>query len=246
MLLAGTWTADPAEAHKRYLLQANWSRPFREYLYPKLGKKTGIDILEVGCGTGAVLECVRNELAEAAGSVYGLDQDRRALRFADRGKPFRLIEGNAEKLPFPNGSFDFVFCHYLLLWVKDPEKVLREMKRVTAKGGICAAIAEPCYDEMKAEPDRIRGLAEQQRRALAVKGADTGIGCRLGELFRAAGFQRTEWGRYQRYDMTPSEIREEIRQMEADTGCGPAVWDPAGQIKYEVPSYFAFGIKKES
>ena len=39
------------------------------------------------------------------------------------------------RCPFTNASFDLTFCHYLLLWLKDPLSAIKEMKRVTRPGG---------------------------------------------------------------------------------------------------------------
>ena len=238
------WTDNPERAHQRYVQQAGWSRSFREYLYKKLPGKDRITVLEVGCGTGAVLECVRNEFQGDIGILCGVDRDRKAMKFDEAKKAGQLLEGTAERLPFSNGSFDFVFCHYLLLWVRDPLAVLLEMRRVTAENGICAALAEPCYDEMRVEPDRLLALAEKQRRALVLRGVDPGIGSRLGELFRSAGFEHTEWGSYQRQDMSAAELRDELLLMKQDAGLTDFVLDPAAKMKYDVPTYFAYAVKE--
>lgn len=47
-----------------------------------------------------------------------------------------LVVGDAEKMPFKNSSFDFIYCSHLLEHVIDPEKVLKEMMRVGKKGYI--------------------------------------------------------------------------------------------------------------
>ena len=41
--------------HARYVQQARWTNQLRHYLYRKAGLRDGQQILEVGCGTGAVL-----------------------------------------------------------------------------------------------------------------------------------------------------------------------------------------------
>jgi cyclopropane fatty-acyl-phospholipid synthase-like methyltransferase len=45
--------------HARYLQQARWTRPLREYLYGKAGVDSARRVLEVGCGTGALLASSR-------------------------------------------------------------------------------------------------------------------------------------------------------------------------------------------
>jgi demethylmenaquinone methyltransferase/2-methoxy-6-polyprenyl-1,4-benzoquinol methylase len=47
----------------------------------------------------------------------------------------KLVEGTAEELPFPDGSFDALTFTYLLRYVADPAATLRELARVVKPGG---------------------------------------------------------------------------------------------------------------
>jgi ubiquinone/menaquinone biosynthesis C-methylase UbiE len=49
--------------------------------------------------------------------------------------PLALARGDAARLPFRDGSFDLVYCRYLLEHVADPAAVLHELRRVTQPGG---------------------------------------------------------------------------------------------------------------
>jgi len=63
--------------------------------------------LEVGSGTGAVLESLLEE-----GDYYlaGIDIDRSSLRFAqDLKKSFLLAQANGYELPFPDDSFSIFY-----------------------------------------------------------------------------------------------------------------------------------------
>ena len=53
--------------HARYTQQANWTRKLREYLFERTGLKTATRILEVGCGTGAILSEIQTK------APHGLD-----------------------------------------------------------------------------------------------------------------------------------------------------------------------------
>ena len=55
--------------HLRYIQQANWTRELREYLFQRTGMATAERVLEVGCGTGAILGEVRTD-DELASSIH--------------------------------------------------------------------------------------------------------------------------------------------------------------------------------
>jgi ubiquinone/menaquinone biosynthesis C-methylase UbiE len=105
----------------------------------------GRDVLEVGCGTGLVLERIR----AFAGSARGLDLSPGMLEKA-REKGLDVVEGSATELPFEDASFDVTCSFKVLAHIPDIEKALSEMARVTRSGG--TVIAE-FYN-----PHSIRGL----------------------------------------------------------------------------------------
>ena len=131
--------------HSRYLQQAEWTRDLRTYLFEQAGLKNARRVLEVGCGTGAIL-C---DLVTPA-SLHGLDLDPAALAECRvHASAASLTRSDAHFLPYPDQSFDIVYCHYLLLWVHDPLQVVREMARV---GRSVLALAEPDYSQRVDEP----------------------------------------------------------------------------------------------
>ncbi len=234
---------DPDHIDKRYMKQTQWSMPLRDYIYRKLPVQTPLSILEVGCGTGAVIRNVHDELAGKIRLIAGVDKDPGMAGYAYRRSPGFFCVGEGEKLPFPDDCFDFVFCHYLLLWVRDPAAILREMKRVTVPGGVCAAMAEPCYSEMIASPEQLRKLAEIQRDRLIGRGADDETGRELGNYFREAGFGRIEFGQYRKCEMTADYLNAEIRQMAEDAGMTDPIPEPDKEYDYYVPTYYAIAMK---
>ena len=142
--------------HARYLQQAAWTRDLRTYLFDKAGLKSARRVLEVGCGTGAILR----EL-ETPASVLGLDLNPAALTQALVNAPAAsLTHANGLAIPFPDYSFDIVYCHYYLLWARDPLQAVLEMKRVTKRGGHILALAEPDYYARVDKPDALRPLGE--------------------------------------------------------------------------------------
>lgn len=92
-------------------------------------------ILNVGCGTGGF-----NLAAEAAGArVVGVDADAEAiaicaLKREKGGSAF--VRAAAERLPFPDGTFDVVYCFSAIEHVASVEESVAEMVRVARRGGL--------------------------------------------------------------------------------------------------------------
>jgi demethylmenaquinone methyltransferase / 2-methoxy-6-polyprenyl-1,4-benzoquinol methylase len=112
---------------------------WRRFLVSRVNAGPGDTTLDVATGTGAV---ARELLAQNKGTVVGLDQSPEMLAEARRRLPadVRLIEGPAEALPFPDGSFDALTFTYLLRYVADPAATLRELARVVRPGGTIAGL----------------------------------------------------------------------------------------------------------
>lgn len=111
------------------------------FLIPHL--KPHYSILDVGCGPGSITA----DFAELVpqGKVTGVDFVESVLENArahaeGRGITNIVYEAvDANALPYPDASFDVVFCHQVLQHVNDPVGILKEMKRVAKPGGIVAA-----------------------------------------------------------------------------------------------------------
>jgi demethylmenaquinone methyltransferase/2-methoxy-6-polyprenyl-1,4-benzoquinol methylase len=101
-------------------------------------------VLDVATGTGAVaIELVRR----TGCSVVGLDQSPEMLaearsRVAAAGLDDRieLVEGTADALPFADASFAGLTFTYLLRYVDDPGRTLRELARAVRPGGSIASL----------------------------------------------------------------------------------------------------------
>lgn len=168
------------------------------YLLPHL--KPDHHILDLGCGPGTITVDLAVTSLSPAGHITGVETaaaaesgvlkqaaDLAAARnVSDR---VSFVEGDGNKLPFPDATFDVVFCHQVLQHVGDPVGVLKEMARVAKKGGIVTArecdmnglIWYPESEEMSQWQDTYRRTA----RAL---GGEPDAGRHLKKWAREAGF----------------------------------------------------------
>lgn len=127
--------AEPVLQSHRWRTAENSAR----YLLPHL--RSGLDLLDVGCGPGTITV----DLAErvAPGRVVGLDvssdplAEARAL--AERAGAAATFEvGDIYSLAAADDSFDVVHAHQVLQHLTDPVAALREMARVCRPGGVIA------------------------------------------------------------------------------------------------------------
>jgi demethylmenaquinone methyltransferase / 2-methoxy-6-polyprenyl-1,4-benzoquinol methylase len=112
---------------------------WRRFLVSRIEAGEGEGVLDVATGTGAVaLELLRQKGC----SVVGLDQSREMLAVARARLPegVELVEGEADRLPFPDGSFAGLTFTYLMRYVDDAGATLRELARVVRPGGIVAGL----------------------------------------------------------------------------------------------------------
>jgi SAM-dependent methyltransferase len=239
--------------HERYLQQAGWTRDLRDYLFRRCNLDGARRVLEVGCGTGAVLK----DLPAGGPQVHGLDVSISNLRLCRQNAPAaRLACGDARALPYARGSFEITFCHYLLLWIPNPVDALVEMKRVTASSGYVIAFAEPDYGSRQDQPAELEWLGQRQNEALERQGANLRSGIELAGLFHRAGIPVTEAGKIRSLrHQAPNDPdwEREWQVLEADLA-GAIAPDHMARIKevdrraralgrrmLNVPTYFAWG-----
>jgi demethylmenaquinone methyltransferase / 2-methoxy-6-polyprenyl-1,4-benzoquinol methylase len=138
---AQTLFAPLGPTYDRYarLLSFGQDPRWRRFLVSRVEAGPGDTVLDVATGTGAVaIELVRQKGC----SVVGLDQSTEMLAEARRRVPegVQLVEGEADRLPFPDASFDALTFTYLLRYVDDPGATLRELARVVKPGGTIAGL----------------------------------------------------------------------------------------------------------
>lgn len=244
--------------HKRFSQQAAWTKPLRDFLIDQAGLSGARQVLEVGCGTGALL----SEMGLRFGRViFGLDINPEHLAQAALLTPQpRLTQADARALPFPNNSFDVTFCHFLLLWIPKPLQVIQEMARLTRPGGFVLACAEPDYGGRIDYPFELERAGKWQQESLSQQGADPLIGRQLMEIFTQAKLLNIQTGLFGG-EWKADSLREqgsEWEVLEHDLSYLPQGWNQAqvealkridheavarrSRIMY-VPTFYAWGRK---
>jgi SAM-dependent methyltransferase len=242
----------PQDWHTRFSHQAQWTDQVRDYLLGQAHVEQASTIIEIGCGTGAVL----SRLPEYS-TPFGLDIDFSFLQHAQVVTPTSpLTCGDAHQLPFQDNAFDIVCCHFLLLWVTTPLNVLKEMVRISKPGGGVLVLAEPDYGGRIDYPKELQQLGAAQTESLLAQGADPFIGRKLADLMTAAGLEKVEIGiigNQWRTTYNPEHHRSEWEtllhdltdhlspnQLQGYQEIDRSAWEQGSRVLY-VPTFYAYG-----
>jgi SAM-dependent methyltransferase len=170
----------------QYGRQAVWFYGVRGNLLRRIGLQGKRQVLELGCGTGVITQ----ELARrCSGQVVALDIQAGPLKLhPERFDASRRVIAAGEALPFADGSFDLVFTQMLFLWVPDPARVAREVRRVLRPGCELVVAAEPDFGGRIEYPEA-GGVGLRMSAALRALGADPEIARKMPEILRREGFR---------------------------------------------------------
>ena len=123
------------------LMSLGVHRVWKRYFVATAQVKRGDRVLDLAGGTGDIALLLRDRVGDAGSVVLG-DINGAMLRvgrdrMVDKGRVagFEYVQLNAEKLPFPDASFDLVTIAFGLRNVTDKDAALREIQRVLKVGG---------------------------------------------------------------------------------------------------------------
>ncbi len=147
-------------------------------------------VLSVGCGPGVFLR----ELAAIRPNAEFIGVDLSAERIHEgearlRGVPNARIQiGDAQALPFEAGSFDFVFCRFLMEYLPDKQHAVEEMVRICRDGG--KILLQDLDGQLlwhSPEDPELQQTIERVVSRLATTGFDPFVGRKLFNLCFQAG-----------------------------------------------------------
>jgi SAM-dependent methyltransferase len=125
-------------------IQEPTARPLWYEALRQIGARPGLRILDAGCGSGgAALEAVR-----LGCEPTGVDASGPLLDIARQRLPsHRFEEADLEELPFADESFDSVLAINSVMYAADMARAMRELARVTRKGGRIVVTAWAAADK---------------------------------------------------------------------------------------------------
>jgi ubiquinone/menaquinone biosynthesis C-methylase UbiE len=130
------------------------------------GLRRGAKVLDIGCGTGIASA----PFAANGFPVTGVDSSPAMLAKAKERLPnVELVEGSAEKLPFPEERFDVIVSANVFHWL-DRSKALAEAQRVLRPGGVLAIWWKQLMDQ-----DAVNELRGRTFHELGMEPPKTGL-----------------------------------------------------------------------
>lgn len=125
-----------AEKYDRFM--GRYTRTLAPALVQAAAVRAGMVVLDVGCGPGGLTDTLADRVGEK--HVAAIDPAPQFVAACRKRHPASDVrEGVAEELPWADGSFDATLSCLVIGFMKDADRGVREMARVTRPGGTVAA-----------------------------------------------------------------------------------------------------------
>jgi SAM-dependent methyltransferase len=183
-----------AAAHRLNILHRLYGAGTRRVLFTA-GLRRGMRVADLGCGVGMV-SALLGELVGPDGHVMAIDGSAQQLAEARerlRGRTnTSFVEASAADTGLPPGSFDLVYCRFLLLHLPEPDRALEEMRRLLRPDGVLVCEDGDLTSAGSEPPSALDAFADLWGRLGPARGLDYTLGRRLLQLVLAAGFPTPE------------------------------------------------------
>jgi SAM-dependent methyltransferase len=157
------------------------------------GLRKGMRVADFGCGVGMVTRMIA-EIVGPSGSVTGIDasaaqlEQGRAVCRKEGLTNTHFVEASAYNTGLERGSFDLVYCRFLLLHLTDPAACLREMRELLRPGGVLVVEDGDLTSATSVPPTALDAFADLFGRLGPTRGLDYTLGSNLYQLITGAGF----------------------------------------------------------
>ena len=181
-----------SDEHRRLILQSRFIGELTESVFVRAGLTKGMNVLDVGCGAGDV-SILAAAFVGPSGSVIGVDQSADSVALAKQ----RIESAGLSNVKFEvddleelqqRGPFDALVGRLILLYFKEPAKVLQKMAELIRPGGLII------FQEMEMGTGRsvpevplYRQCGDWIVGAFERAGVEISMGSRLYSIYRQAG-----------------------------------------------------------
>lgn len=182
---------DPASTYDAWFVPAVFA-PLARAVIAETALPAAARVLDVACGSGIVARTIAARPG-FAGTIVGLDLSPAMLAAAVRasvteGHAIEWIQGSAQHLPFPDASFDVLFCQQGMQFFPDRQAAMNEMARVLAPGGEAVITTWRGLDENPFFAELARVVLTHVGSPALEKPFSLGDPGELGALLLGAGF----------------------------------------------------------
>ena len=171
----------------------HYSAHFTTRLLVEAGIRSGMRVLDIGCGLGEVTFLVAS-IVGATGTVIGADRSEAAIAMARQRVPDGIpvpifIQADIDALPGELRLFDAIVGRRVLMYQSDPVKAVRSLTARLAPGGVIVFQEA----DMSMLPGRVVPLPLHEqilgwlRQMLVAEGANIEMGFRLHHVMTQAG-----------------------------------------------------------
>lgn len=130
---------------------SHWFLSARRHLIMQLlrSRNKNETILEVGCASGVLLQALAQQ---GFSNVHGVEVSTEAINYCHERGLNNVTLTDGEKLPFPDGTFDFLISSDVLEHINQDQSALREWYRVLKPGGV-ALLLVPAFQFLWSDHD---------------------------------------------------------------------------------------------